>query len=95
MKINEILKKPVLTEKATNLTQSDVYTFDVSLKANKFQIKQVIEEIYKVKVADIKIVIRKGKRKKVGKKMVLKARPNRKIAYIKLSEGKINLFPQT
>ena len=95
MKINGILKKPVLTEKATNFTQSQVYTFDVSLKANKFQIKYAIEEIYKVKVSNIKITVRKGKRKKVGKKMILKKMSDRKIAYIKLSEGKINLFPQT
>jgi len=59
-------------------------------KANK----NTLEKLYKVKVRDVKIMIRKGKKKRVGRKMTVKSLPSRKIAFIKLSEGKIDLFPQ-
>lgn len=94
MLINEVLIKPILTEKATNLVQSQVYMFEVDKKANKFQIKQALEKLYKVKTGAVKIMIRKGKAKKTGKKMKIKKTSDRKIAFIKLIEGKIDLFPQ-
>lgn len=94
MKINEVLIKPVLTEKATNLVGKNQYSFIVNIKVNKNQIKEALEKIYKVKVDSIKINIRKGKTRKVGKKMVIKKLPDRKIAYVKLKTGKIDIFPQ-
>ncbi|KKP63074.1 MAG: 50S ribosomal protein L23 [Candidatus Roizmanbacteria bacterium GW2011_GWC2_34_23] len=94
MLLNKILIKPILTEKATNLVQSNVYMFEVDLKANKHQVKQALEKLYKVKTGEVKVMIRKGKEKKVGKKGLLKKTADRKIAFIKLKEGKINLFPQ-
>ncbi|MEK7097178.1 MAG: 50S ribosomal protein L23 [Patescibacteria group bacterium] len=94
MIINKILIKPILTEKATNLVQSNVYMFEVDKKANKFQVKEALEKLYKVKTGEVKVMIRKGKEKKVGKKGLLKKASDRKIAFIKLLEGKIDLFPQ-
>ena len=94
MLINKVLIKPILTEKATNLVQSNVYMFEVDKRANKFQIKQALEKLYKVKTGEVKIMIRKGKEKKAGKKMQIKRMADRKIAFIKLIEGKIDLFPQ-
>ena len=95
MKTDQILIRPVLTEKATNLVKTNFYSFIVNDHANKHQIKNIIEKFYKVKVDDVRISIRKGKMKKSGRKMILKKMPNIKIAYIKLKEGKIDLFPQT
>ena len=69
MLINKVLIKPILTEKATNLVQSNVYMFEVDKRANKFQIKQALEKLYKVKTGAVKIMIRKGKERKTGKKM--------------------------
>jgi large subunit ribosomal protein L23 len=94
MIINKILIKPVLTEKATNLVQSNVYMFEVDKNVNKHQIKTALETLYKVKTGEVKIMNRKGKVKKVGKKGLLKKGADRKIAFIKLMEGKIDLFPQ-
>jgi len=94
MLINEVLIKPILTEKATNLVQNQVYMFEVDKRANKFQIKQALEKLYKVKTGAVKIMIRKGKEKKTGKKMRIKKMADRKIAFVKLIEGKIDLFPQ-
>jgi large subunit ribosomal protein L23 len=94
MIINKILIKPILTEKATNLVQDKVYMFEVDLKANKNQVKKALETLYKVKTGEVKMMIRKGKEKRVGKKGLIKKASNQKIAFIKLKEGKIDLFPQ-
>ena len=94
MKINELLVRPIITEKATNLTKQKIFTFQVNLKANKNQIKEALEKLYKVKVGRVRIVVRKGKVRKVGKKMKPKTLSNIKIAYVFLKEGKLDLFPQ-
>jgi len=94
MKINNVLIKPLLTEKTTTLVKNGIYVFIVNLKANKNQIKMVVEKLFKVKVDTIKVLIRKGKVRKRGKKMVPRKQSNRKIAFVKLQEGKISIFPQ-
>ncbi|OGK12891.1 50S ribosomal protein L23 [Candidatus Roizmanbacteria bacterium RIFCSPHIGHO2_02_FULL_37_15] len=94
MKINNILIRPVVTEKATNLIGNKVYTFETNLRADKHKIKEALEKLYKVKVKKVRIMIRVGKKRKVGKRMVVKKLANKKIALIELSEGKIELFPQ-
>lgn len=94
MKITNIISRPLVTEKSTQLAQNKVYQFEVNTHANKHQVAQTIEELFKVKVDNVRIAIRKGKEKRVGKKMVTKKRSDVKIAYVKLSEGTIDLFPQ-
>lgn len=95
MNIKDVILGPVLTEKSTNLMKNQVYMFNVNLKARKSQIKKTIEKIYKVKVNEIRIMVRKGKKKRVGRRMISKKMPNKKIAFVKLKEGKIDVFPQT
>ncbi len=94
MKINDVLVRPIVTEKGVNLVKGSVYSFEINLKANKNQVRNILEKLYKVKVKKIRIFIRKGKIKKVGRKMVLKKTPDIKIAFVALKEGKIDLFPQ-
>lgn len=93
MKTEHILIEPVITEKAAGLAQTQVYAFKVHKDANKFQIQSTVEKLYKVKVDTINIFNRKGKIRRVGKKMTPQQQPDAKIAYIKLKEGKIDLFP--
>ncbi|QQS43962.1 50S ribosomal protein L23 [Candidatus Roizmanbacteria bacterium] len=94
MKITNILSRPLVTEKSTQLAQNKVYQFEVNTQANKHQVAQTVEELFKVTVESVRIAIRKGKEKRVGKKMMTKKRADIKIAYVKLSEGSIDLFPQ-
>lgn len=94
MKINKVVIKPVLTEKATQFAASNTYTFQVDRNSNKNQVAHFLEKLYKVKVADVRIVSRIGKVKRVGRKMQNKKLSNIKIAYVTLSEGKIDIFPQ-
>jgi len=93
MKINEVILGPVLTEKATNLAKNKVYSFYVAREASKEQIKNVIETLYKVKVKEVRVAYQKGKRKKVGKWRLEKKLPAKKIAYVKLKEGSLEIFP--
>ncbi len=82
-----VLLKPLLTEKS--LSKPSVYVFQVSLSANKAKVKQAVEEIYKVKVAEVRMVVKKGKKKPVGRKRILKQFPNIKKAYVTLKSGEI------
>jgi large subunit ribosomal protein L23 len=60
----DILRKPILTEKASLLTEKlNRYSFKVDPKANKIQIKQEIEKMYNVKISSINTMVVFGKTK--------------------------------
>lgn len=66
--ITDVLKKPVLTEKSMKLQAEDnKYTFDVEVTANKIEIKQAVEAMFKVKVTNVSVMNVKPKSKRVGK----------------------------
>lgn len=65
------------------------------MDANKFQIAQTIEKLYGVEVDSIRMMTRKGKEKRVGRKMITKRMPDIKIALVKVKKGTIDLFPQS
>ena len=60
-KVFSIIKKPITTEKSTTLQQFNQYTFVVSKNSNRNEIKQAIEQIFKVKVMKINTTILRGK----------------------------------
>ena len=62
-KAYDIIKKPITTEKSTNLQQFNQYSFVVSKNSNSFQIKDAIEMIFKVKVDKVNTSIMRGKGK--------------------------------
>lgn len=94
MKIDTVIVFPILTEKATSLAAKKVYMFEVDKEASKTQIRSVLEKLYKIVVGKVTVVNRTGKTRRVGKKMKIKQLPKRKIAYITVTSGKIDLFPQ-
>ena len=59
----EIIKKPITTEKSTNLQQFNQYSFIVSKTSNCYEIKNAIEAIFKVKVNKVNTLILRGKGK--------------------------------
>ena len=59
----DIIKKPLTTEKSTNLQQFNQYSFIVSKNSNSFEIKNAIELIFKVKVNKVNTSILRGKGK--------------------------------
>ncbi|MBN9299291.1 MAG: 50S ribosomal protein L23 [Filimonas sp.] len=96
MRQNEILVKPILTEKA-NAQQEKLrrYAFKVARKANKLEIKKAIETFYNVSVVDVNTVVVPGKNKtrytKAG--FVKGVKPAYKKAYVTVAEGEaIDLY---
>ena len=58
----DIMIKPIITEKATKLTEKHgTYTFRVSPEANKYQIKALVEQTYGVKVVNVNTAVVRGK----------------------------------
>ena len=80
-----IIKKPITTEKSTNLQQFNQYTFVVSKNSNSNEIRQAIEKIFKVKVLKINTSIIRGKLKSF--KGNYGFRKDTKKAIITLAEG--------
>ena len=80
-----IIQKPILTEKSTNLNQFNQYSFKVNLKSNSLEIKNAIEKIFKVKVSKINTAIVRGKPKTF--KGTSGYKKNYKKAIVTLKEG--------
>lgn len=80
--IRIIIRKPVLTEKSMQKVALNQYTFEVDLSANKKEISQEVEKLYKVKVMKIQTLVRKGKLKSSGKRRNVHRTPTRKFAVV-------------
>lgn len=88
----EILKKPILTEKATGLTEKlNRYAFKVDHRANKLQIKNAIEKMYGVNIRAINTMVVFGKTKTRNTKagMVSGNAAKYKKAIVTLKDGEI------
>jgi len=86
----EILIRPIITEKMTEESETyNRYGFIVNRRANKYQIKKAVEELYSVKVASVNTMVYAGKAKsRFTKSGVLSGRTNSyKKAIITLTEG--------
>jgi large subunit ribosomal protein L23 len=81
----DIIKAPVITEKSAKLAEQNVHVFKVDKKANKTQIKQVIEAKFNVKVESVNTLNTRSKAKRVGKHTG-KTKTYKK-AIVKLAEG--------
>ena len=60
----QIIRSPVITEKATNLSEKNQYVLRVSMDATKPQIKAAVEGLFGVKVLGVNTLVRKGKTKR-------------------------------
>jgi large subunit ribosomal protein L23 len=84
--MKSIIIKPLITEKATVIQErSNRYSFMVSLDANKNMIKAEVENLYNVKVLNVKTSILPGKVKRVGKSV--KKTSKTKKALVTLAAG--------
>lgn len=86
----DIQIKPIVTEKATAYAEKqNCYTFSVSPNANKFQIKDIVEKLYNVRVDRVNIANYAGKRKQRYTKggLIRGRRDAFKKAYVTVAEG--------
>ena len=84
-KAYQVILNPLVTEKATQLSQYNKIVFSVPLSANKIDIKSSIEKIYSVKVLSVNTILLKGKTKRF--KGVLGRRNSSKKAIVTLAPG--------
>ena len=84
-KAYQVILNPLVTEKATQLSQFNKIVFSVPLSANKIDIKSSIERIYSVKVLSVNTILLKGKTKRF--KGVLGRRNSSKKAIVTLAPG--------
>ena len=81
----DVIRKPIITEKATIASENNAVVFEVSIDANKPQIKEAIESLFNVKVKAVNTTITKGKVKRFRGQ--LGKRRDVKKAYVTLEEG--------
>jgi large subunit ribosomal protein L23 len=86
-----ILKRPVVTEKMTNLNEKGKYGFIVDIKANKIEIKKAVEKMYGVKVEAVRTIRYGGKPKtKYTKTNIVSGRTSKyKKAIVSVAEGEV------
>lgn len=81
----DVIRKPIITEKATMVSENGAVVFEVAMESNKPEIKQAVEALFGVKVKAVNTTITKGKTKRFrgqpGKRRDVKK------AYVTLEEG--------
>lgn len=63
----DIIKRPIITERTSELMAFKKYAFEVDMRANKTEIKQAIEQIFKVKVTNVNTIRMPAKPKRYGR----------------------------
>ena len=81
----DVIRKPIITEKATMASEGNALVFEVAIDANKPLIKEAVETLFSVKVKAVNTTVTKGKTKR------FRGRPGTrkdvKKAYVTLEEG--------
>lgn len=85
MNVWDVLRRPIITEKNTRLNESGQYMFVIDRRANKMQVKEVVEAAFNVKVRDVNTLNVPGKMRRRGR--VLGQRPGYKKAFVTLEPG--------
>jgi len=86
MTIHEVIRRPLVTEKGVAKKDDErTLCFEVAPNANKVQVKQAVEKLFKVKVAEVRTANMEGKLRRRGR--FSGYRPDWKKAYVKLKDG--------
>ena len=81
----DLIKKPIITEKATMASEHGAVVFQVAMTATKPAIKEAVEAVFGVKVKAVNTVVTKGKAKKFRGRAG--ERSDKKKAYVMLEDG--------
>ncbi|GAA4407331.1 50S ribosomal protein L23 [Nibrella viscosa] len=86
-----VLKRPILTEKMTDLNKKGQYAFEVDLKANKVEIRKAVEKMYGVRVEGVRTLRQLGKKKSknVNGRIVTGTTSTTKKAIVTVAEGEV------
>ena len=81
----DVIRKPIITEKATMASEAGAVVFEVAIDSNKPQIKEAVEALFGVKVKAVNTTIPKGKTKRF--RGMMGRRKDVKKAYVTLEDG--------
>ena len=82
---DDVIRKPIITEKTTMASENGAVVFEVAIDSNKPSIKEAVESLFDVKVKAVNTTITKGKSKRF--RGMLGKRRDVKKAYVTLEEG--------
>jgi large subunit ribosomal protein L23 len=85
MDMYHIIRRALVTEKSTLAKEENKYVFEVDRRANKIEVTNAVEKIFKVKVLDVHVMNVAGKKKRVGR--ILGEKPSWKKAVVTLAPG--------
>lgn len=90
--VYEVIKRPIISEKSSVLSElGGKYVFEVATSANKHEIRDAVQALFKVNVRQVRTLMVPGKTKRLAKSVV--KRTNWKKAIVTLGEGqKIDFF---
>jgi large subunit ribosomal protein L23 len=91
MQLHEIIKRPLVTEKNATLQPTGKYVFEVGLHANKMQIKNAVQDAFKVTVTGVNIITVHPKERHVGRRVHMTSPEKKAIVTLKAGD-KIDLF---
>ena len=91
MRPQEIIRRPMITEKSTGLRDSkNIVAFEVDRRANKIEIRRAVEAQFNVKVSTVRVARMHGKVRRQGR--FVGRRPDWKKAYVRITEGTVEFF---
>lgn len=86
MNSHQVIRRPIVTEKSTTQREADnIIAFEVNGNANKIDVKRAVEELFKVKVQEVRLMNVRGKMKRMGR--YVGKRVDWRKAYVRLKEG--------
>jgi large subunit ribosomal protein L23 len=85
MRIQDVIRRPLITEKSTLQRDAGTYAFEVAIDANKIEIRRAVEAQFKVRVSEVRVVRQHGKLRRQGR--YFGRRPDWKKAYVRLRQG--------
>lgn len=91
MELTKVLKRPIITEKSLQATVRNQYTFEVAKEATKREITEAVEKQFKVEVYAVKVMNRRGKKRRLGRRETVTPSQRRAIVTINPKQ-KIEIF---
>lgn len=86
MRPQDVIRRPLITEKSMELKDDkNIVAFEVDPRANKVEVRRAVESQFDVKVADVRVVTVRGKKRRQGR--FVGKQPDTKKAYVRLAEG--------
>lgn len=85
MRQQDVIRRPLITEKSTALGESNIFAFEVASDANKIEVKQAVEAMFSRKVATVRMARVHGKVRRQGR--FVGRRPDWKKAIVRLADG--------